>query len=152
WRSAASSARESSCGSVGGNLYRCAVEGQPHGWRRRAGFGGSSPDPAGLVGLLLCSGTGLRSRGLVRASSVREVRGVNPLLALGLLAAVGLLATRLPRLPARHSLGLHPVFAAGALLLLLLGLVLGPGIGLLSGPALRALAPATALAIGWIGA
>ena len=78
---------------------------------------------------------------------------MNPLLALGLLAAVGLLATRLPRLPARHSLGLHPVFAAGApLLLLLLGLVLGPGVGLLSGPALRALAPATALAIGWIGA
>jgi len=80
-----------------------------------------------------------------------KVGDVNPLLALGLLAAVGLLATRLPRPPVRRSLGLDPAFAAGAPLLLL-GLVLGPGIGLLSGPVLRALAPATALAIGWIGA
>lgn len=76
---------------------------------------------------------------------------MNPVLALGLLAVVGLLVTRLPRLPARHPLSLDLVVAAGGPLVLL-GLVLGPGIDLINRPVLRALAPVTALAIGWIGA
>ena len=76
---------------------------------------------------------------------------MNPVLALGLLAVVGLLATRLPRWPARHPLNLDLVLAAGGPLVLL-GLVLGPGIDLINRPVLRALAPVTALAIGWIGA
>jgi hypothetical protein len=76
---------------------------------------------------------------------------VNPVLALGLLAAVGILATRLPGLPLRQSLPLDVVFAAGVPLVLL-GVVLGPGIGVLDATVLRALAPVTALAVGWLGA
>ncbi len=51
----------------------------------------------------------------------------------------------------RHLLSLDLVLAAGTPLILL-GLVLGPGMGLLDRAALRALAPVTALVIGWIGA
>jgi hypothetical protein len=76
---------------------------------------------------------------------------VNPVLALGLLAVLGLLATRLPRFALPHPLSLDIVLAAGAPLVLL-GLALGPGIELVNGPVLRALAPVTALAIGWFGA
>jgi len=72
-------------------------------------------------------------------------------LALALLAAVGLLATRLPRVPTPHSASLDLVLAAGGLLVLL-GFVLGPGIELVTRPVLAALAPVSALAIGWIGA
>ena len=76
---------------------------------------------------------------------------MSPVLALGLLAAVGVLATRLPRLPPRRPPSLDLLFAAGAPLVLL-GVVLGPGIELLDAAALRALAPVTALALGWLGA
>jgi len=76
---------------------------------------------------------------------------VSPVLALGLLAVVGVLATRLPRLPPRRPRSLDVVFAAGTPLLLL-GIVLGPGIELLDAAALRALSPVTALTLGWLGA
>lgn len=76
---------------------------------------------------------------------------MNPVLALALLAAVGLLATRLPRVPTPHSASFNLVLAAGGPLVLL-GLVLGPGIELMTRPVLAALAPVSALAIGWIGA
>ncbi len=76
---------------------------------------------------------------------------VSPVLALAGLAAVGLLVTRLPPIPWRHVTSLDLVFAAGGPLVLL-GLVLGRGIDLINRPVLGALAPITALAIGWIGA
>jgi len=76
---------------------------------------------------------------------------VNPVLALGLLAAAGLLATRLPPLTSRPSLHLDLAIAAGVPLVLV-GLVLGPGIEFIGRPLLRALAPVSAFAIGWIGA
>jgi len=76
---------------------------------------------------------------------------VSPVLALGLLAVVGVLATRLPRLPPRRPRSLDVLFAAGTPLLLL-GIVLGPGIELLDTAALRALSPVTALTLGWLGA
>ncbi len=76
---------------------------------------------------------------------------MNPVLALGLLAAAGLLTTRLPPLPSRRSLHLDLAIAAGVPLILV-GLVLGPGIELIGRPLLRALAPVSAFAIGWIGA
>lgn len=76
---------------------------------------------------------------------------MNPVLALALVAAAGIAVTRLslPRL--RHTLSLDLILAAGAPLVLL-GLLLGPGLGVLDRPTLRALAPVTALGIGWIGA
>ena len=76
---------------------------------------------------------------------------VSPVLALAGLAAIGLLATRLPPIPWRHVTSLDLVLAAGAPLVVL-GLLLGPGIDLIDRPVLGALAPITALAIGWIGA
>jgi hypothetical protein len=76
---------------------------------------------------------------------------VTPLLALAGLGTIGLLATRLPRLPRLHATSLDVMLAASAPLALA-GLVLGPGIDVLSRPVLDALAPVTALAIGWIGA
>jgi hypothetical protein len=83
-------------------------------------------------------------------ANVRDVN-VSPVLALAGLAAIGLLATRLPPIPWRHVTSLDLVLAAGGPLVLL-GLVLGPGIDLINRPVLGALAPVTALAIGWIGA
>jgi hypothetical protein len=71
-------------------------------------------------------------------------------LALAGLAAIGLLATRLPR-PAWRVASLDPALAAGGPLVAL-GLVLGPGIGFASPALVRALTPVTALALGWIGA
>ncbi len=76
---------------------------------------------------------------------------MNPVLAFALIATAGILITRLPRLPTPHALGFALVLAAGTPLVLL-GLLLGPGIDLLERPVLRALAPVTALAVGWIGA
>ncbi len=78
---------------------------------------------------------------------------LSPLLALAGLLTVGLLATRLPRFPLSlpHSTSFEVLLAGGAPLVVA-GLVLGPGIDLLRRPALDALAPVTALAIGWIGA
>ena len=76
---------------------------------------------------------------------------VSPVLALAGLAVVGLLATRLPRPRWRHVASLDVLLAAGGPLVLL-GLALGPGIDLLDRPALRSIAPVTALAIGWLGA
>jgi Kef-type K+ transport system membrane component KefB len=76
---------------------------------------------------------------------------MNPVLTLGLVAAGGIAVTRLPR----TTLRLPPPFAlvrAAGTPLLLLGLLLGPGIGVVDAPTLRALAPLTALASGWIGA
>ena len=76
---------------------------------------------------------------------------VSPVLALAGLAAIGLLATRLPPVRWRHWTSLDPILAAGGPLLVL-GLVLGPGIDLITRTALGALAPVAALALGWIGA
>jgi hypothetical protein len=77
---------------------------------------------------------------------------VSPVLALAGLAAIGLLATRLPHPKWPHVASLDPVLAAGGPLVAA-GLVLGGGgIGFLSPALLRALAPLTALALGWIGA
>ena len=92
-------------------------------------------------------------RRLAPASSARERSRVNvsPVLALAGLAAIGLLATRLPRPAWRRAASLDPVLAAGGPLVAA-GLVLGPGIGFLSPALVRALAPVTALALGWIGA
>ena len=92
-------------------------------------------------------------RRLAPASSARERSRVNvsPVLALAGLAAIGLLATQLPRPPWRRVASLDPVVAAGGPLVVV-GLVLGPGIGFVSPALLRALAPVTALALGWIGA
>ncbi len=86
-------------------------------------------------------------------SGARERSRVNvsPVLALAGLAAIGLLATRLPRPAWRRVPSLDPLLAAGGLLVVA-GLVLAPGIGFVSPALLRALAPVTALALGWIGA
>ena len=76
---------------------------------------------------------------------------MNPVIALALLAVVGLLAVRLPHPPFPRSPTLRLLLAGGAPLVLL-GLVLGPGIGVLDRPTLAALAPLTALVVGWVGA
>ncbi len=76
---------------------------------------------------------------------------MNPVLALALVLAAGIVVTRLPLPHLRHSLSLDLVLAAGAPLVLG-GLLLGPGLGVLDRTTLRALAPVTALGIGWIGA
>jgi hypothetical protein len=91
---------------------------------------------------------------LAPASSVRERSRVtvSPVLArFAGLAAVGLLAARLPRRAWRRTPGLDLLLAAGGPLVLV-GVALGWGIELLDQPTLRRLAPLTALALGWIGA
>jgi len=76
---------------------------------------------------------------------------VNPVLALALLLAAGLAATRL-RLPSvRRTLSLDLALAAGAPFLLG-GLVLGPALDVLDRGTLHTLAPIAALGVGWIGA
>src|SRR6266550_3899770 len=90
-------------------------------------------------------------RGLRARQACANVRRVNPVLALGLLAVAGLLAARLPRPSSPRPPPLDLAITAGVPLILL-GLVLGPGIELLARPLLRAIAPLTAFAIGWIGA
>jgi len=91
---------------------------------------------------------------LAPASSVRERSRVtvSPVLArFAGLAAVGLLAARLPRRAWRRPPGLQVLLAAGGPLVVV-GVALGPGIELLDQPTLRRLAPLTALALGWLGA
>lgn len=91
---------------------------------------------------------------LAPASSVRECWRVNvsPVLAqFAGLAAVGLLAARLPRRPWRRTPGVDMLLAAGGPLVLV-GVALGPGIEVLDRPTLRLVAPLAALALGWIGA
>ena len=73
------------------------------------------------------------------------------MLALALVAIAGIAATRLPWQSWRRSPSWDLVLASG-LPLLLTGLLLGPGMDVLDRALLRALAPATALAIGWVGA
>ena len=77
---------------------------------------------------------------------------MNPVLALGLVAAGGIAITYLPRLRGIRFPRANLVIATGAAPLVLLGVLLGPGIGLLEPAVLRTLAPVTALAIGWVGA
>ncbi|MBI1966811.1 MAG: hypothetical protein HYS40_02370 [Gemmatimonadetes bacterium] len=75
---------------------------------------------------------------------------MNPVLALGLVIAAGIAVTRVPRLvPTPPAFDL--VRNAGTTLVVL-GIVLGPGIGVLDEATLRAVAPVGALAVGWIGA
>jgi len=76
---------------------------------------------------------------------------VNPVLALAIVLVAGLAVTRLPRLPHPSALRLDLVASAG-LPLVVLGILLGPALGVLDADVLRALAPATALGIAWIGA
>src|SRR5260370_15968370 len=83
--------------------------------------------------------------GVAPASSVRERSGGtgSPVLArFAGLAAVGLLAARLPRRAWRRTPGLDLLLAAGGPLLLV-GVALGWGIQLLDPPALRPLPPLT---------
>jgi len=79
-----------------------------------------------------------------------KIRAVNPVLALALVVLAGLAATRLPRINSR-LVNLRLLHATG-LPLLLLGVLLGPASGVLNDAVLDALAPMTALAIGWTGA
>ena len=81
----------------------------------------------------------------------RTFRDVNPVLALAVVLVAGLVVTRLPRIPRPSALRLDLVASAG-LPLVVLGILLGPVLHLLDGDVLRALAPATALGIAWIGA
>ena len=76
---------------------------------------------------------------------------VSPILALAGLITIGLLVPRLTSVRWPRGRTLEVLVAAGGPLVAL-GLILGPGIEFLDRPALRALAPATGLAIGWIGA
>ncbi|HYL54220.1 MAG TPA: cation:proton antiporter [Gemmatimonadales bacterium] len=76
---------------------------------------------------------------------------MSPILALAGLITIGLLVPRLTSVRWPRGRTLEVLVAAGGPLVVL-GLVLGPGIDFLDRPALRALAPATGLAIGWIGA
>jgi hypothetical protein len=89
---------------------------------------------------------------LRRSQADANVGRVNdsPVFALVGLAVIGLLAPRLPHLRLRPLARLDPALAGAALVLL--GLVLGPGIDLLTRPTLRVLAPVTAVALAWIGA
>src|SRR2546425_233022 len=88
---------------------------------------------------------------LRRRQAFANVRRVHPLLALALVAVAGLGATRLPWVSWRRWSHSDLLLATG-LPLLLAGVLLGPGIGVLDRAVLRALAPVTALAIGWLAA
>jgi Sodium/hydrogen exchanger family len=76
---------------------------------------------------------------------------VSPIFALAGLITIGLLVPRLTSIPWPRIPSLDLLVAAGGPLVAL-GFVLGPGIDFLDRPTLAALAPVTALAIGWIGA
>src|SRR5207302_693494 len=89
-------------------------------------------------------------RGLRRRQAFANVRRVNPVLALALVAAAGIGATRLP-LPSLDRPLPRALVRAGVPLLLL-GFLLGSGIGMIDPRMLRAVAPVTALAVGWLGA
>ena len=75
----------------------------------------------------------------------------SPIFALAGLITIGLLVPRLTSIPWPRFASLDLLVAAGGPLVAL-GFVLGPGIDFLDRPTLAALAPVTALAIGWIGA
>jgi hypothetical protein len=75
---------------------------------------------------------------------------VHPLLALALVIVAGIGVTRLTRPSLRHPL-LDGILETGVPLILL-GALLGPGLGVLDGATLRALAPIMAVGIGWVGA
>ncbi len=76
---------------------------------------------------------------------------VSPILALAGLITIGLLIPQLTSVRWPRGRTLEVLVAAGGPLVAL-GLVLGPGIDFIDRPTVRALAPATGLAIGWIGA
>src|SRR5213078_1341328 len=118
------------------------------GWADRAFQGAAARDRKGGR-----HGSAKLCGGLRRRQAFANVRDVNvsPVLALAGLAAIGLLATRLPPVRWRHLTSLDPILAAGGPLVLL-GVVLGPGIDFINRAVLGALAPVAALAIGWIGA
>ena len=76
---------------------------------------------------------------------------MHPVLALALVLVAGIGVTRLSR-PALRSLPLLAELAATGAPFVLLGLALGPALGVIDGAGLRLLQPVIALAIGWIGA
>ena len=76
---------------------------------------------------------------------------MNPAIALALVAIVGLLVSRAPRLPSPRS-PIWPLVRSGGASLVILGIALGPGIGVLDHRELAAGAPLVALALGWLGA
>jgi len=84
-------------------------------------------------------------------ANVSRVPPLPPLVAVALLAIAGVLASRLPR-PAWIARALQAVGAAAPLGWYLVGVVLGPVLGLLDRPLLDASAPVLACAIGWIAA
>ena len=86
-----------------------------------------------------------------RVKRARTFGSMNSTVALALLSIAGLLATRLRPLPTPRSPTLQLLYASG-MPLLLLGLVLGPVAGLFDHAALTALAPVSALVVGWVGA
>ena len=76
---------------------------------------------------------------------------MHPVLALALVILAGIGVTRLSRPSFRHPALLADLLATGVPFLLL-GLVLGPGLGVVDDAGLRMLQPLVALAIGWTGA
>ena len=76
---------------------------------------------------------------------------MHPVLALALVILAGIGVTRLSRPSFRHPALLADLLATGVPFLLL-GLLLGPGLGVVDAAGLRMLQPLVALAIGWTGA
>ena len=76
---------------------------------------------------------------------------MHPVLALALVILAGIGVTRLSRPSFRHPKLLDDLVATGVPFLLL-GLLLGPGLGVVDAAGLRMLQPLVALAVGWIGA
>jgi len=76
---------------------------------------------------------------------------VHPVLALALVILAGIGVTRLSRPSFRYPALLADLLATGVPFLLL-GLLLGPGLGVVDDAGLRLLQPVVALAIGWTGA
>jgi len=76
---------------------------------------------------------------------------VHPVLALALVILAGIGVTRLSRPSFRYPALLGDLLATGVPFLLL-GLLLGPGLGVVDAAGLRLLQPVVALAIGWTGA
>jgi hypothetical protein len=76
---------------------------------------------------------------------------VHPVLALALVIVAGIGVTRLSRPTLRHPRLIDDVLATG-IAFLLLGLLLGPGLGVIDIAGLGLLQPVLALAVGWIGA
>jgi hypothetical protein len=76
---------------------------------------------------------------------------VHPVFALALIILAGIGVTRLSRPSFRHPALVDDLLATGVPFLLL-GLLLGPGLGVVDAAGLRVLQPLMALAIGWTGA